>query len=286
MSEIFETNSFREADALDFLHDPDEDDDKYSRGVVGFITGSTEYPGAAVLGVSAALHTGSGMARFVGDENVSELVLGYRPEAVCRDGNVDAWVLGSGVDESTRAFAVTNRMRKAQSSGAAIVLDAGALDLIQFANPRTVVTPHARELSRMFRSIDQHVESAEIAANPVLWANRAARHWQVCALLKGHQTVIAAPDGTNTVLPRAGSAWLSTAGTGDVLAGAIGAVLAGLAAKHRKTVSDQLSTEFLLGGVAAAVTLHSLASHRLAPPFTALALAEELGAARRALTHG
>jgi len=286
VTEIFATSSFLEADALEFLPNPSEDDDKYSRGVVGFITGSREYPGAAVLGVSAALHTGSGMVRFVGDEHLSQLILGSRPETVCRDGKADAWVLGSGVDQPNRAFAVTTRMRKAQSGDAAIILDAGALDLIQFASPRTVITPHAGELSRMFQTHDQHVAPEEIAANPVLWANRAARHWQVCVLLKGHQTVIVSPEGPNTILPRAGSEWLSTAGTGDVLAGAIGAVLAGLVAKHRTTDRDLLSTELLLGGVAAAVTLHSLASHRLAAPFTALALAEELGAARRELTDG
>src|SRR3982750_3074821 len=81
---------------------PGPDDDKYSRGVLGFATGSSRYPGAAVLGVEAALHTGVGMVRYLGPGRPTRLVLQRRPEAVTASGRVQAWVLGSGQDESDR----------------------------------------------------------------------------------------------------------------------------------------------------------------------------------------
>ena len=77
---------------------PGPDDDKYSRGVLGVVTGSARYPGAAVLGVEAALHTGVGMVRYLGAGRPTRLVLRQRPEAVTTDGRVQAWVLGSGQD--------------------------------------------------------------------------------------------------------------------------------------------------------------------------------------------
>ncbi|MEO7147006.1 MAG: NAD(P)H-hydrate dehydratase, partial [Terrimesophilobacter sp.] len=76
---------------------PREDDDKYSRGVLGIMTGSSEFPGAAVVGVDAALHTGVGMVRYLGPEVPTNLVLTRRPEAVTADGKVQAWLLGSGM---------------------------------------------------------------------------------------------------------------------------------------------------------------------------------------------
>jgi hydroxyethylthiazole kinase-like uncharacterized protein yjeF len=284
VSSSLETAVFTDGDAQAYLHPPRETDDKYSRGVVGFITGSPEYPGAAVLGVSAALHLGVGMARFVGDEQVSDLVLQYRPEVVCREGDADARVLGSGIDPTTRTLTATNRLRRALASESAIVLDAGALDLISAASNRTVITPHVRELSRLFSSFGEDVSPEEIRANPTFWAHHAASKWQVFVLLKGHQTVLAAPESSQVLLPRTGSEWLSTAGTGDVLAGAIGAVLATVHAKHQQETAAAVSSETFLGSVAAAVTAHALASHHVLAPFTALALAEGLSEVRRNLS--
>ena len=65
---------------------PGVDDDKYARGVVGFVTGSSQYPGAAVLGVEAAAHAGVGMIRYLGPGRPTRLVLQRRPEAVTADG--------------------------------------------------------------------------------------------------------------------------------------------------------------------------------------------------------
>src|SRR6195952_1616698 len=89
-------------DAKKWIAVPGENDDKYSRGVLGFVTGSARYPGAAVLGVEAALHTGVGMVRYLGPGRPTRLVLQRRPEAVTAEGRVQAWVLGSGQDASER----------------------------------------------------------------------------------------------------------------------------------------------------------------------------------------
>lgn len=272
--------NFSELDAAQYLIAPTPRDDKYSRGVVGLLTGSEEYPGAAVLGVSAALHTGIGMVRFVGSATPTALVLQHRPETVCRPGHADAWVLGSGVDTSVRHKDFTKRMLTALNSGVPCVLDAGALDLVARASRHTVITPHAHELARMFATVRVRLTADEIAADPVRWARDAARRWQVCVLLKGSQTVIANADGAQVIRPLAGSSWLATGGTGDVLAGVIGAVLASVSAAH----DGQLSDEQLTGCVAAAATLHAKASQLIPVPFTALDLAATLGAARRAIT--
>ncbi|MBQ9918603.1 MAG: hypothetical protein IJO71_15580, partial [Microbacterium sp.] len=89
-------------DAARTLRRPTDADDKYSRGVVGLRTGSTRYPGAAVLGVEAAWRTGTGMVRYLGPARAQDLVLQRRPETVTADGRVQAWVIGSGTDAAER----------------------------------------------------------------------------------------------------------------------------------------------------------------------------------------
>src|SRR3954467_9272858 len=89
-------------EARGWIAGPGPGDDKYSRGGVGFVTGSARYPGAAVLGVEAAMHTGVGMVRYLGPGRPTRLVLQRRPEAVTADGRVQAWVVGSGQDAGER----------------------------------------------------------------------------------------------------------------------------------------------------------------------------------------
>src|SRR5690606_16517289 len=83
---------FTTRDARDWMAEPGPTDHKYTRGVLGIITGSDTYPGAAVISVDAALHTGVGMVRYLGPAR--QLVLARRPEAVTESGRVDAWLLG------------------------------------------------------------------------------------------------------------------------------------------------------------------------------------------------
>ncbi|MDF7641628.1 NAD(P)H-hydrate epimerase [Bifidobacterium sp. ESL0784] len=76
---------------------PKSTDSKYSRGVVGLITGSAKYPGAAVLSSNAAVRSNIGMVRYMGPVNASDMVLRNTPEIVIGKGRVEAWAVGSGV---------------------------------------------------------------------------------------------------------------------------------------------------------------------------------------------
>ncbi|MEO8263040.1 MAG: NAD(P)H-hydrate dehydratase, partial [Pseudolysinimonas sp.] len=127
------SDSFGPEDARPFIAVPGPDADKYSRGVVGFVTGSARYPGAAVLGVEAALHTGVGMVRYLGAGRPTRLVLQRRPEAVTAAGRVQAWVLGSGQDATELDDATRALLDTAFSSGVPCVIDSGALDLVSVA---------------------------------------------------------------------------------------------------------------------------------------------------------
>ncbi|WP_345546670.1 ADP/ATP-dependent (S)-NAD(P)H-hydrate dehydratase [Microbacterium jejuense] len=214
-------------DAAHALRRPTAADDKYSRGVLGMRTGSNPYPGAAVLGVEAAWRTGLGMVRYLGPSRAADLVLARRPETVTADGRVQAWVIGSGTDAATRTPSDTAALRALLSDTDPVVADAGALDLAvedEATAPR-ILTPHDREHARLRAALGLAVAGADRAAA----ARETAAATGAVVLLKGAVTVVAAPDGW-TVTVDAGTPWLATAGTGDVLAGVIGALVAGAAA--------------------------------------------------------
>jgi hydroxyethylthiazole kinase-like uncharacterized protein yjeF len=256
------------ADAASWIAVPAADDDKYSRGVLGVVTGSSSYPGAAVLGVEAALHTGVGMLRYLGPARASDFVLHRRPEAVTSAGRVQAWLLGSGVDPDHLDDETSEGFDTAASSGLPLVLDAGALGLRERATGPVVVTPHFRELARATgRSVD------DVAADPAEAAVRAAGEWGCTVLVKGHRTYVASPGGTRLVAESAPS-WLATAGAGDALGGVLGALVA--------THSDEvLAQEDALARLAAtASVVHGLAAERASGggPLTVLGLVDALPA--------
>ncbi|HKT57561.1 MAG TPA: ADP/ATP-dependent (S)-NAD(P)H-hydrate dehydratase, partial [Microbacterium sp.] len=215
------------------LHRPGADDDKYTRGVVGLRSGSEAYPGAAVLGVSGAWRTGAGMVRYIGPAR--DLVLQRRPETVTVDGRVQAWVIGSGTDAETRSDAETEALRGILRSGVPVVVDAGALDLVPAlrAGEREpapwILTPHARELAALRRAAGLDPETPADEAGRIAQATQTAAALGVVLLSKGSVTVIAEPGG-GVARVEAPTAWLAVAGTGDVLAGCLGAVVAGTAA--------------------------------------------------------
>ena len=242
---------------------PVADDDKYSRGVLGVITGSADYPGAAVLGVEAALRTGVGMVRYLGAERASEFVLRRRPEAVTAAGRVQAWLVGSGMDAATRDSTTAKRLDDALAEGLPTVIDAGALDLLHKATGPVIITPHFRELARIVGAMPD-----EIAADPATWAARSAEKLGVTVLLKGHETFVASPDGTRLVATST-TAWLATAGTGDALGGILGA----LAATHSAAVAADGAALARLAATASVI--HGLAAQRASNggPFTVLDLA-------------
>ncbi|MFH8250814.1 NAD(P)H-hydrate dehydratase [Microbacterium sp. B2969] len=215
--------SWTASDVAGALRRPTAADDKYSRGVLGIRTGSAEYPGAAVLGVEAAWRTGLGMVRYVG--SARDLVLQRRPETVTQDGRVQAWLIGSGTDASSRRGDETHALRGILAGDAPVVVDAGALDLVVAATAPVVVTPHAREHAKLRSALglSEDVDDRAVAARETAAALGGA------VLLKGSETIVATPSGWTAVVD-AGTPWLATAGTGDVLGGVIGALVAGAAA--------------------------------------------------------
>jgi hydroxyethylthiazole kinase-like uncharacterized protein yjeF len=219
---------WKSKDAARCIIVPSELDHKYSRGTLGIITGSAKYPGAAVLTTRASSATGLGVIRFHSNSGLAHLVLHTSPEALVQPGPVTAWLAGSGIDSKKysdfttwlrhRWFVLLNRQ------SVPTILDAGALHLAGSLEQPTLITPHAGELSRLLaqRGI---ISSAElIEANPQEWAQRASEALAVTVLLKGSRTYVAQDDYI-IELPAA-TPWLATAGSGDVLAGIIGALVA------------------------------------------------------------
>ncbi|WP_168582171.1 bifunctional ADP-dependent NAD(P)H-hydrate dehydratase/NAD(P)H-hydrate epimerase [Gephyromycinifex aptenodytis] len=216
---------------------PGPDDDKYTRGVVGIVAGGQSYPGAAVLAVTAAVEAGAGMVRYVGPSHPTSLVQAAVPEAVHGPGRVQAWVVGPGLDpDPSQAdeadLAQVAAARAALDSGEPCVVDAGGLALLEGpragAGARTLLTPHAGELARLLSRLDGvQLSAADISAEPIRHARRAAQLLHATVLLKGATTYVVPPSENLPVRAQADApAWLATAGAGDVLAGLAGALLA------------------------------------------------------------
>ncbi|MGG7463877.1 ADP-dependent NAD(P)H-hydrate dehydratase [Plantibacter sp. YIM 135347] len=262
---------------------PKPEDDKYSRGVLGVVTGSDRYPGAAVIGVEAASRTGLGMLRYLGSERAASFVLQRRPEVVTADGRVQAWLLGSGMDADALTTHEGSLIDAALRSSEPVAADAGALRRVTAGGLhrgsgtgagaddawRVVVTPHARELLTMLSGLGVTADLEAVLADPSRFAGQVAERLGVVVLLKGTITHVLAPDGTGITVT-GGPAWLATAGTGDALGGVLGALLATnasrIAADHR-----------VLAPIAAsAALLHALAGQAAAKdgPLVALDVAE------------
>ncbi len=215
-----------EADVAEAVRRPGPADDKYSRGVVGVAAGSQSYPGAAQLCVGSARLGGVGAVRYAGHA-AAEVVRRY-PEVLVTDtvtaaGRVQAWVVGPGLGDSAEAV---EAVRAVLASDVPAVVDADGLNLLSShcdlramlarRSAPTVLTPHDREFERLFGSVG----SDRIGA-----ARRAAKDAGVTVLLKGYATIVAPPDGPSLLNPT-GDPALATAGSGDVLAGLIGSLLA------------------------------------------------------------
>ncbi|NMR18918.1 bifunctional ADP-dependent NAD(P)H-hydrate dehydratase/NAD(P)H-hydrate epimerase [Cellulomonas fimi] len=258
---------------------------KYSRGVLGVVAGTAAYPGAGVLTVSGAVRGGAGMVRYLGPPGVTAAVLSARPEVVAGEGRVQAWALGPGVDPHDRVQAdrVRDVLGEALVQGLPVVVDAGGLSLLPGRVPPWVVlTPHAGELADLVSvRTDEEVGRAAVEAEPLRWARRARELTGATVLLKGPTTVVVGVH--DAVYAQAdGPAWLATAGSGDVLTGLLGALLAGRAA-------DVLEDPTLAAALAAAAALvHGRAAERAQPggPVSALAVADALPAEVAAVLDG
>jgi hydroxyethylthiazole kinase-like uncharacterized protein yjeF len=202
---------------------PGPDDDKYTRGVVGVAAGSQAYPGAAQLCVGSARLGGVGAVRYAGHA-AAEVVRRW-PEVIVADtvsgtGRVQAWVVGPGLGDTGEAV---ESLRQVLAADVPVLVDADGLnllverrELLAARTAPTVLTPHDREFERLF---------GEVGTDRIGAARRAARDSGATVLLKGYATIVAEPSGRCFLNPL-GAPALATAGSGDVLSGLVGSLLA------------------------------------------------------------
>lgn len=229
---------------------PGPDDHKYTRGFVAVVAG--EMPGACALAASAAARAGAGYVRIFGGGHVAGVPLAVVQggEGKLDDPRIGAIVLGPGLGLSDAA---AQRLDEALAAAAPTVIDADALtllarggtDRLHTAKATPILTPHAGEFARLFpKARRSKVEQARAAADET----------GAVIVYKGPDTVVAGPDGRAAIAPPP-AAWLSTAGTGDVLSGIVAAMRArGLDA---------------FDAACAAVWLHSRAAERAGPALIA-----------------
>jgi NAD(P)H-hydrate repair Nnr-like enzyme with NAD(P)H-hydrate dehydratase domain len=215
------------------------------------------------------------MVRYLGPRSPSDLVLARRPEAVTGAGRVQAWLVGSGTSADDRTGDERRVLLEQLHSGVPVVLDAGALDLVGEVAGPVVVTPHARELARMLARSGLDVEPAAIVDDAPGWARRAADRLGVCVLLKGSTTHVVS--GAVAYAVSGSTPWLASAGSGDVLGGILGALLAGRAADAERA-EERLGDEDLASVAASAAVLHARAGSAASRggPIAALDIAERL----------
>jgi hydroxyethylthiazole kinase-like uncharacterized protein yjeF len=267
---MVEVGEWSRADTARLLRVPTSTDDKYSRGVVALRTGSSAYPGAAVLGVEAAWRAGAGYVRFVGEGRAADAVIARRPETVAASEiggtRVDAWVIGSGTDAAARSADETRALQEILTGTVPVVVDAGALDLIGGASAPLIATPHAGEFARLRESLGLDASQNDDRAAAVA---EVARALSITVLLKGATTFISSPKGVVTAV-QSGPGWLAAAGTGDVLAGVIGAVTA---ANPGAPLADTAAAGAWLHGYAGVVA-SGMRDGRPGHPIVALDVAE------------
>jgi len=206
---------------------PERESDKYARGVVGLATGSATYPGAAVLSVAGASAGPAGLVRYAG--SAGDFVRHRYPSAIVTGrvgdaGRVQAWVCGSGLGTDERAATELRTVLAApvpavlDADALTILVDGGMSDLLRDRSAPLVLTPHDREFKRLAGE-QPGPDRVGAALKLAAWA-------KATVLLKGDRTVVASPSGEVWVNPTGTSA-LATGGTGDVLSGLLGSLLAG-----------------------------------------------------------
>lgn len=201
------------------LPSPGPCDHKYSRGMVAVLAGAM--PGAAALAASAALRSGAGYVRLSAERAITGLPSAIvQGECPLDDPRIGALLIGPGLGRGADSAALLER---ALASGLPLVLDADALILLggrpeRLASLRhqPILTPHSGEFDALF---------GRLAGSKVDRARAAARKAGAILLLKGADTVIAAPDGRAAIAPPAPNV-LASAGTGDVLAGIVASLRA------------------------------------------------------------
>ena len=190
---------------------------KYSHGTVAVIAGSLDFAGASLLCVGGARRGGSGYINYVHEEeSLRNLVVSTYPDVVTREKvrgiKIDAWVIGPGSPKLPWRFNIP-RAKYA-------VLDASAMKYARRINAEfVVISPHEGEARKLGFVIGEGDEGREQSAREM------AEALGCVVVLKGHHTVVVSPEGLAVIDELAGPE-LATAGTGDVLAGLMGSMLA------------------------------------------------------------
>lgn len=193
--------------------------DKYARGVVGLDTGSNRYPGAGLLSTLGAVQAGAGMVRFLGQDKPTELIAAALPNVVFAPGRVQAHVFGSGWGDRPDGARL---IRDALDAGTPAVIDADGLRHLPERVPSSwLLTPHAGELARLLGE-----DRSAVEADPIGAVRSAAERTGATVLLKGASQLVASPDIPPVWVALPGPAWTAQAGSGDVLAGICGTLLA------------------------------------------------------------
>ncbi|MGW1216624.1 NAD(P)H-hydrate dehydratase [Streptomyces sp. NPDC002499] len=234
-----ELEALQHADVAALLPVPGAESDKYRRGVVGIAAGSARYPGAAVLAVAGALRGGAGAVRYVGP--AADAVLARFPEVLVSDqgpkhaGRVQAWVVGPGAGDDA------SYVGEVLAADVPVLIDADGLrladrDAVRARTAPTLMTPHAGEAAALLGVAREQVEGARLAS-----ARELAARYGATVLLKGSTTLIADAAGGAVRVNPTGTGWLATAGSGDVLSGLGGSLLAaGLSALDAGSVAAYL----------------------------------------------
>ncbi|MGW9030223.1 NAD(P)H-hydrate dehydratase [Streptomyces sp. NPDC055722] len=234
-----ELEALQHADVAALLPLPQAESDKYRRGVVGIAAGSARYPGAAVLAVAGALRGGAGAVRYVGPAGGA--VISRFPETLVSErgpakaGRVQAWVVGPGAGDDAATVA------EVLEAEVPVLVDADGLrladrDAVRGRGAPTLMTPHAGEAAALLGVSREEVEGSRLTA-----ARELAARYGATVLLKGSTTLVADPGGGPVRVNATGTPWLATAGSGDVLSGLSGSLLAaGLSTRDAGSVAAYL----------------------------------------------
>lgn len=257
---------------------PQKDANKYSRGRLVVIAGSTRYPGAAVLAARAGQRAGAGYTEVITDGDAVAIIQAAQPSLVVRSREETepleplffardkpcAYVIGPGFDPDDSSFYPT-LLPLMESTDAPLLLDGGGLSMLLedagrsvcrkrfIADAATVITPHFGEASRLARVFDLPREDAAKLSRDLSLAYGAV------TVLKGPTTYVS--DGEEVIVLGDTTPALAKAGTGDVLAGVIGALLA-----------QGLS---VLDAAVLGVSVHSKAGCLASEEFTSVAVVAE-----------
>lgn len=269
------------ADFAALLARRERDANKGSYGHVLVIGGSLGKAGAAAMAGFSALRVGAGLSTVAVPRSLLATVAGFHPEVMTEPlsetdvGTISSQALASGridalLERKTVAAIGPGISRNPETvefvraivgrSSTPMVLDAdalnafeGAAEILKGRGPSLVITPHPGEMARLTGT-----SVAEIQANRLEVARSFAREHELMVVLKGHRTLVAAPDGTVWVNPT-GNPGMASGGTGDVLTG----MVAGLIAQHPQRVLEATALAVYLHGLSGDLASESVGESSL-----------------------